>query len=129
MPLPEHLDRARNKLGELRRKNDAEFDFDKADADRAAKELTFAKFAERCPNTAEDEARIRLRLEPYFGAMTLQEIDDDAVAEYLEKRSGEKIIKHHKESKKIVSQSTINKEVSTFRKFLSSRAKKATSTK
>ncbi len=34
--LGEILGRARNKLGELRRKNDAEFDFDKDKADREA---------------------------------------------------------------------------------------------
>jgi integrase len=56
--------------------------------------------------------------------MTLAEIDDQAVTEYREKRSGEKIIKHHKESKKIVSQTTINKEVSTLRKFLKLARKK-----
>lgn len=33
-PLGEHLDRARNKLGELRKKNDAEFDFDKEKAEK-----------------------------------------------------------------------------------------------
>src|SRR4030095_4855852 len=103
LPLGEILDRARNKLGERRRKNDAEFDFDKAKAERAAKEMTFAKWAAQCQKSAEDECRIRLHLEPFFVDRALAHIDDDEITKYREKRSGEKIIKHKKESKKVVS--------------------------
>jgi len=119
-PLGEHLDRARNKLGELHKKNDAEFDLDKARADRVAREMTFKKWAEQCQNqqTIEDKARVRLHLEPFFGDKPLEMIDDAAVIEYREKRSKEKIIKHKKESKKIVSPTTINKEVRTLSKLL-----------
>jgi hypothetical protein len=125
MPLGEILDRARNKLGDLLRKNDAEFDFDKAKAERAAKEMTFAKWAAQFPKSAEDECRIRLHLEPFFGAMPLADIDDEAIGRYREKRSVEKIIKHEKESKKVVSPTTINKECSTLRKLLTAAGHKS----
>lgn len=124
MPLGEILDRARNKLGELLRKNDADFDFDKAKAERAAKEMTFAKWAAQCSKSTEDECRVRLHLEPFFGAMPLAEIDDQAIGRYREKRSLEKIIKHKKESQKVVSPTTFNKECSTLRKLLKLALKK-----
>ena len=124
LPLGEFLDRARNKLGELLRKNDAEFDFDKAKAERVAKEMTFGKWMALCSKSTEDDCRIRLHLEPFFGDMALAEIDDEAIVRYRDKRSGEKIIKHEKESKKVVSSTTINKECGTLRKFLKLARKK-----
>ena len=57
-------------------------------------------------------------LESFFGQLTFPEIDDDRVKAYREKRGVKKIIKHGNPSKKIVSPTTINKEISTLRKFL-----------
>jgi site-specific recombinase XerD len=53
-----------------------------------------------------------------LGDVALSGISDDHVKKYREKRSGEKIIRHGNAAKKLVSQTTINKEVSTLRKFL-----------
>jgi hypothetical protein len=57
---------------------------------------------------------VALEGEAFFGAKLLTAIDDDTVKEYREKRSADKMIRHGKVSKKIVSQTTINKEVSTL---------------
>jgi hypothetical protein len=48
----------------------------------------------------------------------MAKIDDDRVKEYKTRRTTAKIIKHGNPSKKPISQTTINKEVSTLRKFL-----------
>jgi integrase len=116
-PLGEHLDRVRNKLGEYRRKNDAEFDFDKDKTEREAREMTFSKWIANCAKSESDKRHLK-HLEAFLGDDALSGIDDDHVKKYREKRSGEKIIRHGNASKKLVSQTTINKEVSTLRKFL-----------
>jgi hypothetical protein len=41
-PLGSHLNRARNKLSEYRRKNDAEFDFNKNKTERNLEAMTFS---------------------------------------------------------------------------------------
>ncbi len=57
-------------------------------------------------------------LEKFFGSKTITQISDDDVTAYRSKRAKEKIIKHGAESVKPVSETTINKEVGTLRKFL-----------
>jgi len=114
--LGENLGRARNKLGELRRKNDAEFDFDKDKADREAREMTFSKWVAQCP--AKSESAHLAHLGAFFGHMSLSKIDDETVGEYRKKREAETLIRHGKPSAKLVSGTTINKEVGTLRKLL-----------
>jgi integrase len=116
-PLGEHLDRARNKLGEYRRKNDAEFDFDKDKTEREAREMTFSKWLAACAKSESDKRHLK-HLEAFLGDVALSGISDDHVKKYREKRSGEKIVRHGNASKKLLSQTTINKEISTLRKFL-----------
>src|SRR4030095_1837779 len=59
-----------------------------------------------------------------FGNKLLTRIDDDVVKEYRKQRSSEKIIRHGKESKKTISGTSINKEVSSLRKLLRMARKK-----
>lgn len=119
-PLGEYLKRARNKLGELSRKNDAEFDFDEKKAEREARGTTLFKWIELCVAknvTGLDPSRT-MHLKSHLGADPLASIDDETVRKYREQREGEKIIRHGKPSKKSVSSTTINKEVSCLRKLL-----------
>ncbi len=57
-------------------------------------------------------------LEDFFGSKVIAQITDDDVIAYRSNRATEKIIKHGEESVKLVSSTTINKEVGTLRKFL-----------
>jgi hypothetical protein len=120
--LGENEKQARAKLQEYLNKNEAEVDFDSLKADRAARGLTFSKWA------LENKGKVSQwhlnALESFFGDKLLTAIDDSAVEKYREKRSREKMIRHGKLSKKLVSQTTINKEVSTLRKLLRMAAKK-----
>jgi integrase len=115
-PLGDKLENARRNLAAYLRKNDAEVDFDKEKAERKAKGMTFGKWAAQCQKS--DHAHVRLHLEPFFGSMPLARIDDDAVRDYRKERAAETVIRHKKKSKKLVTQTTINKEVATLRKLL-----------
>src|SRR5215472_17102559 len=116
-PLGESLSSARNKLAELHRKNDAEFDFDKDKAARAARGRTFSTWAAECKGKR-NQTHVK-QLETFFGTKLLTNICDDEVEGYRAKRSTEKIIRGKKKTSTVtVSQPTINKEVSTLRKLL-----------
>jgi hypothetical protein len=110
------LSRARYKLQGYQDDNRHEVDFDELKAKRAARGMTFSRWAAECKGKA-NEDHIK-RLEKSFGDKLLTTIDDKAVENYSEQRGKEKIIRHGKESKKIVSQTTVNKELSTLRKLL-----------
>lgn len=118
-PLGDNLKRARNKLGEYLRKNDAEFDFDEKKVEREAKGMTLSKWIDQCltKKVSLDPSRT-MHLKSHLGARTLASMDDDMVAEYREQREGEKIIRHGEPSKKVVTPTTVNKEVSALRKLL-----------
>ncbi len=114
--LGENEKKARAKLQDLLNKNESEVDFDTLKAERAARGLTFGKWA------AENKSKVsqwHLKpLEDFFGDKLLAVIDDAAVEKYREKRSAEKMIRHGKLAKKTVSPTTINKELSALRKLL-----------
>jgi len=118
--LGDDLKRARNKLGELLRKNDAEFDFDNKKAEREARGMTLSKWIDECVDkkvTGLDSFRM-MHLKSHVGGTPLASIDDDMVRGYREKREGETTIRHGRPSKKVLSSTTINKEVSCLRKLL-----------
>jgi len=52
--LPANLDGARRKLAELHRRNDADYDFDTDNANRAARGMTFSKWAAECKGKANE---------------------------------------------------------------------------
>lgn len=103
---------------EKRQRNEAEFDFDKAKVDRQAREMTFSKWAGQWFGKSVSDTNHLTHLEEFFGPVSLSSIDDESVKRYREKRAGETVIRTGKPSKKAVSQTTINKEVDTLRKFL-----------
>ncbi len=81
--------------------------------------MTFSKFVAQCPESMKSVSTWHLKpLEKLFGSKLIAQICDDDVIGYREKRTKQKIIKHGEESEKVVSQTTINKEVGTLRKFL-----------
>jgi integrase len=120
--LGENEKKARAKLQDLLNKNESEVNFDTLKAERAARGLTFGKWA------VENKFQVsEWHLNPlvaFFGDRLLSVIDDEAVEKYREKRSADKMIRHGKASKKTVSQTTINKELSTLRKLLRMARKK-----
>jgi integrase len=120
--LGDTLSRAKSKVQGYRDDNRAEVDFDKLKVDRAARGMTFSKWAAERRVDA-DKFHVA-QLERYFGDKRLSDIDDDTLTEYRQKRSAEKIVRHGKLSKKTVSQTTINKELSTLRKLLRMARKK-----
>jgi integrase len=65
----------------------------------------------------------------FFGTKAIAQISDDDVIAYRVKRAKETIIKHGEASTKAVSQTTINKEVGTLRKFLRFATKKGYASK
>ena len=114
-----NLKAAIKKLYELDKKNENEVDFDEQKQKRAAKGMTFAKFLEQCSESIKSKSKWHLKhLEKFFGSKILAQIGDDDLTKYREKRTKEKIIRHGEESAKLVSQTTINKEIGTLRKFL-----------
>jgi integrase len=111
--------RAIQKIYDLDKKNHAEVDFTEQKQKREARGMTFGKFIGQCPESMKSVSAWHLpHLEKFFGSKTIAQICDDDVLMYREKRATEKIIKHGKESKKLLSQTTINKELGTLRKFL-----------
>jgi integrase len=54
----------------------------------------------------------------FFGDKPIALIDDDTVSAYREQREKQKIIKHGKESAKLISPTSINKELSSLRTIL-----------
>jgi integrase len=110
------LARARVALRRWLDKNAAEVDFDALKVERAARGMTFAKWA--AENVGKANASHIKQLEAFFGGKLLAKISDADVQKYREKRSVEKIIRHGEASKVLVSQTTINKELSTLRKLL-----------
>ena len=119
----------RRKLAGYLKKNDAEVDFDQEKTERQAKGMTFAKWVAQCQKSDDDARRVRLHLEPFFGSKPLSSIDDDAVKDYRKKRASETVIRHGEESTKLVTQTTINKELGTLRKLLRLARKKGYSDK
>ena len=102
--------------------NRAEVDFDKLKTERAARGMTFSKWAAECKGEADPWHLAQL--EKFFGNKLLPNIDDKMVESYREKRTSEKIVRHGELSVKTVSQTTINKELSTLRKLLRMARKK-----
>jgi integrase len=117
--LGKDFKRAIQKIYEIDKKNHAEVDFDEQKQKRAARGMTFAKFVAECPEAMKVPSTWHLKhVEKFFGSKTIAQISNDNVTAYRDKRVTEKIIKHGEESAKLVSQTTINKEVGTLRKFL-----------
>jgi len=130
IPLATKLQAARNKLGELMRKNDAEFDFDsrkrqKEEESRRQEEakrkgLTLGEYADhyfkvlppsfdKRASTIEREERLWAKLTSHFGPMPLVDIKLTAISAYRVKRETE------------VSFVTCNRELG-FVRFLLNRA-------
>jgi integrase len=118
-PLGKDLKAAIRKIFDLDRKNHAEVDFDELKQKHAARGMTFSKFVAQCPQEMRSMASWHLpHLEAFFGRKLLAQIDNNAVVAYRDKRKGETVMRHGEKSIKPLSETTINKEVGTLRKFL-----------
>jgi integrase len=105
------------KIYDLDKKNHAEVDFTEQRKKREARGMTFAKFIQ-ANNVEFKSPWHEAPLLAFFGNKPIAQIDDKAVLDYRTKRAGEKIIKHGKESAKLISPTSVNKELSTLRKIL-----------
>lgn len=140
-PLGGDLQGARDKLGVLHKRNDAEFDFDKEKAERARENgRTFAEWADECIKLQRDGVKVAKRairgstlerevdcveaLRRFFGEMKLVDITAAKIADYEPWRTAERIIRHGQPSKKYVSQSTVGNELACLKKFLRYAAKR-----
>jgi hypothetical protein len=82
-------------------------------------ELYFAEMVNPTKRSIEWERTIYKRLEPYFGPMFLDEIDESAIDEYRDKRRREPVTKHKKPVKGTrVAYSTVNRELAILRILL-----------
>ncbi len=114
-PLSEDLKRAKNALGDLNRKNDAEFDFDEAKSRR----VTLSQWAAECKNAMrERDFSLLTHLEATFGSTLLSRITEKEIIDYRATRAGETVIRRGKPSKKLTSPTTVNKEVGLLRKLM-----------
>ncbi len=123
IPLGDNLDRARNKLGELRRKNDAEYDFDlpkrqreeeaKAKEEAERRGITLREWKEKYSKEIspqlgkksgglEREERCWKKLEPFFGDMPLCEIKRKHFRAYKKQRSEDTVMRDGKKVKVLV---------------------------
>jgi hypothetical protein len=92
--------------------------------------MTFAKFVAQCPAPMKSMSAWHLpHLENFFGSRTIAQITDDDVIAYRDNRAKERIIKHGKKSAKLVSPTTINKEVGRYESFCASDERRDTRTK
>lgn len=107
------------KIYDIDKKNHAEVDFDALKQKHETRGMTFSKFVAQCPEPMRLMAAWHLKhLGAFFGSTPLAQICDDDVIDYRKKRAGETVIRHGEKSVRPVSQTTINKEVGTLRKFL-----------
>jgi integrase len=104
----------------------------KADAepevrDGKATPFTFAEWAEKYPtfddvrrkrSVGDDVRMARLHLTPFFGKVLLTEITREALQRYIDKRTGETLIRCGKRSKKSVERGTVSNELSLLRRTL-----------
>ena len=104
------------RIYDLDKKNHAEVDFTEQRQKREARGMTFAKFIQ-ASNVEFKSPWHEPPLLAFFGNKPIAQIDDKAVLDYRTKRAGEKIIKHGKASAKLISPTSINKELSTLERF------------
>jgi len=115
LPLGDDLKKAKKKLCDVERKNDAEFDFDEA----KARNVTLNSWAAQCKNAMRERDDSLLKhLKESFGSMALDRIDDKDLIDYRARRIKEPVIKRGKETKKLTSPTTVNKELALLRKLM-----------
>jgi len=105
------------KIYDLDKKNHAEVDFTEQKKKREARGMTFAKFVQ-ASNVELKSPWHKPPLLAFFGDRPIPQISNEDIAAYRNERAGHYIIKHGKESAKLISSTTINKELSTLRQLL-----------
>jgi len=107
------------KIYDLDKKNNNEVDFTEQKKKREARGMTFAKFlANQADNINLKSPWHKAPLLAFFGDKPIPQISNEDIAAYRNERAGQYIIKHGKESAKLISSTTINKELSTLRQLL-----------
>jgi len=137
IPLGSNLERARDKLGVLHKRNDAEYDFE-AEAQRKKKQpvMKYSAWADECmmkqkagvvitrsrkqpKDSTLDRERASINpLKQYFGSLTLPEIDIEKIAGYVPWRTSQNLVRCGKVAKGFVSLSCVANELACLRKHL-----------
>ena len=115
LPVGDELKKARKKLADVERKNDAEFDFDEA----KARCVTLSQWADECKSAMTKRDGDSLpHLKEFFGNTQLSKITDKDLLDYRAGRQDELVVKRGKLTKKKTSPTTVNKELGLLRKFM-----------
>ncbi|MCZ6452589.1 MAG: tyrosine-type recombinase/integrase [Deltaproteobacteria bacterium] len=121
-PLGENLDAARDKLGVLHKRNDAEYDFDRVREDKKKakiKGMTVAEWLDRYIVLMKDKKSGKtvktysVHLKRLLGSIPLQDMNKVRIMEYKNRRLAESVVRHGKpiEGKRIKG-ATVNREIS-----------------
>ena len=134
-PLGSDLREAKDKLKKIEAQDVDRHDFDldrqrevkPKERDGKSEPFTFNEWAEKYSTfddvkrkrSLPDELRmIRLHLKPFFGSMLLTEIAREGLCRYVDKRTGDTLIRCGKRSKKAVHRGTVSNELSCLRRML-----------
>jgi len=135
-PLGSDLQGARDRLGVLHKRNDAEYEFD-AEAEKKKRiALTFSTWADECmmrqkagtiitrsrkrpkESTLERELASISVLKKYFGELPLSEITIKKIPDYQPWRTSQNLVRCGKAAKGFVSLSCVANELACLRKYL-----------
>jgi integrase len=135
LPLGSDLKVAKDQLVKIEAKNVDRYDFDldkqrvsERSRDERASPFTFAEWCDKYPALDDvkrkrslwtDLILIRVRLKPFFGSLSLTEIERESLTRYVDRRSEQTLVRGAKgQSKKLVSRGTISNELSLLRRML-----------
>jgi len=135
-PLGSNLQGARDKLGVLHKRNDAEYDFDAEAEKKKRNAVTYSTWADECTAKQKAGAIITKRRKPlkegaltreiasisvlkrYFGDLPLTEINTEKIAGYVPWRTSQNLVRCGKAAKGFVSLSCVANEMACLRKHL-----------
>ncbi len=134
--LGSNLQGARDKLGVLHKRNDAEYDFDAEAEKKKQPVVKYSAWADECmmkqeagviitrsrkqpkESTLDRERASISALKRYFGDLTLPEITSEKIAGYLPWRTAQNLVRCGKAAKGFVSLSCVANEMACLRKHL-----------
>jgi len=135
-PLGSNLQGARDKLGRLHKRNDAEYDFDAEAEKKSQPVVKYSAWADECmvkqgagviitrsrkqpkDSTLDRERASIYPLKQYFGDLILSEITSEKIAGYVPWRTAQNLVRCGKAAKGFVSQSCVANELACLRKHL-----------
>jgi integrase len=117
MPLGGNFKASIAKIYDLDKKNDNEVDFTEQKKRRIARAMTLGKFVDDYNVTIKSSSHLS-HLLAFFGNKPVASICDDDLLAYREVRSKQGIIKNGRELPQLVTQTSVNREISSLRTIL-----------